>query len=86
MSKTEIIVIHESIAQSWARDLSTLALFSGMIGIGIALDSSAMQWVGAIIAFGAMWARVSGASRKMSTAEARNRLDEIDAALAEEQR
>lgn len=53
MSKKKLIVIRrqESVLVSWTRDASTLALVVALIGIGVVLDSSAMQWFGAIIAF-----------------------------------
>ena len=48
--KTEFIVINESVFKSWSRDASTFVLFSGLIGIGIVAESSAMQWAGLLIA------------------------------------
>lgn len=51
MKKNKIIIIKESAIESWLRDASTLALFVVLIGIGIFLESSAMQWIGAIIGF-----------------------------------
>ena len=80
MSKPEIIIVHETPAQSWKRDASSFALFLAIIGVGVALNSAAMQWVGAIIAFLTL---IGSAIHmrdkcKMSIAEARKRLDEIE--------
>lgn len=77
-TKTEIIVIHEGVAKSWARDASTFALAVGLIGLGWALNSSAMQWVGAFVWFVTMMAKARGVRKNMTVAEARQRLDEIE--------
>ncbi|WP_434733738.1 hypothetical protein NL154_05560 [Rhizobium sp. YTUHZ044] len=77
--KTEVkfIVITESIFESWARDASTLALFASLIGIGIALDSSAMQWTGAVIGFIATTARAAGKAKKLTKEQAIRFIQEI---------
>lgn len=53
MSKvTRIIVMRqESVALSWARDASTFALILATIGVGVFLESAAMQWLGGVLAF-----------------------------------
>lgn len=75
----QIIVVHETIAQSWARDASSFALFTGLIGVGTLLESSAMQWVGAIIGFGVIAVRASGLAPRMTIDQARHKLNEIEA-------
>jgi hypothetical protein len=45
----QFILLHETALQSWARDAGTLATIVILIGLGVALDSGAMQWVGAIM-------------------------------------
>lgn len=81
MSKHEIIIIHETPLQSWKRDASSVTGFVALIGIGWLLDSSAMQWVGAILGFlfiiGAAFKL--GRDNRMTVEEARKRLDEIEA-------
>lgn len=82
MSKSpELIVIHETIAKSWMKDASTLALFLALIGIGVFLQSSAMQWIGAIIGFVTILVTASGlkAKSRKTIAEARQYLDELEA-------
>lgn len=76
--KTEIIILHETVLQSWARDASTFALFAALISLGVFLESSAMQWVGAAMAFMVVCARASEI-RRLSIAQARQYLDEIEA-------
>lgn len=82
MSKenSSVILVHETALNSWMRDASTFALFSGLIGIGVVLDSSALQWCGAIIAFITIGMRGSGKAPRMSIAEARAKLDELERA------
>jgi hypothetical protein len=76
---TQFIVITESIFQSWARDASTLALFVSLIGIGIALDSSALQWVGAFVGFTVIMARAAGKAKKLTKEQALRFIQELDA-------
>lgn len=76
--KTEVIVIHETVLQSYLVDSSTFLLFAALIGVGVYLDSSAMQWVGALIGFITMAGRISRLNR-MTIEQARKRLDAIEA-------
>jgi hypothetical protein len=76
---TQIIVITESTLQSWARDASTLALFVSLIGIGIALDSPAMQWVGALVGFITITARAAGKAKKLTKEQAISFIQGLDA-------
>lgn len=83
MSKpNEVIIIHETVIQSWVRDASSVVMFVALIGIGVYLQSGAMQWAGAIIGFITIIGRAGGYSHrnKMTVAQARKRLDEIEAA------
>lgn len=83
-TRPDVIIIHETVAKSWFRDLSTFALFAGLIGIGWLMGSSAMQWMGAIIAFLTIAVKASGAQAKSrkSIAEARQFLDDLEAGHA----
>ena len=80
---TAIILVHETVWQSWARDAGTFLLFASLIGIGIAADSDAMQWIAAIMAFITTFARSSGNVERLSVEEARAKLDAIEAASNE---
>lgn len=77
-TKIEVIVICESVLQSWARDIVTVALFLALIGIGWLIGSAAMQWVGAIVAFITVWQRATARVRRLSIAAARDKLDELE--------
>lgn len=76
-----ILIIHEAVRDSWLKDAGTFAMVLALIGIGIALDSAAMQWVGAIMAILAVMHRASEFRRQntFDVADARARLDEIEA-------
>lgn len=76
--KTEFVVVHESIIQSWLRDASTLALIVASIGIGVLLDSAAMQWLGAVLAFLVIVGRGLGSVKRMTKDEAKKYLDSLD--------
>jgi hypothetical protein len=78
-SETKFIVITESVFESWARDASTLVLFVALIGIGIALDSSAMQWTGAVVGFITTTARAAGKAKKLTKEQAVRFIQELDA-------
>ena len=85
MSKSnEVIILHETALQSWARGASSVVMFIALIGIGVYLDSSAMQWVGAILGFLVIIGKtISHQNRsKMTVEQARKRLDEIEAGSA----
>ncbi len=77
-TEPEILVIHETVAKSRLRDLGTFVWVSAIIGLGVVLDSSAMQWFGAIVAFIILLNRARGAVRRVDVAGARKLLDEIE--------
>lgn len=76
-----VILVHETALQSWARDAGTFATIAGLTATGVLLDSAALQWVGAIMGFCAVFARSSGVVQRsrMTVAQARAKLDEIEA-------
>lgn len=76
-----VILIHETILQSLARDAGTFATIAGLVAIGIVVESTALQWIGAIMGFLTVIARSSGAVQRsrMTVAQARTKLDEIEA-------
>lgn len=86
MSSTapDVIIIHETVAKSWLRDLSTFTLFVALIGLGIILDSGAMQWMGAIIGFITIMVKAAGVQKKnrKTIAQARAFLDDLEAGRA----
>lgn len=78
MKSPEIIIIRETWWESLLRDAGTFCLFMALIGIGVLLNSSAMQWVGAIVAFITIIISSAKMGSKMTVAEARQKLDEIE--------
>lgn len=48
-AKPTILVLHETVIQSWVRDASAYTLTLTVIGTGWALDSTAMQWMGFLL-------------------------------------
>ena len=82
MAERQIIFIKENARESWLRDTSSVFSFVALIGIGVVLDSSAMQWVGAVIGFFVILERSNRLfkSNRFTIEEARKRLDEIEAA------
>jgi hypothetical protein len=67
--ETEIMLVSETVAQSWLKDGS---------GTGWFLDSSALQWSGAFVGFLTLALRSSGKVPRLTIAEARERLDELE--------
>ena len=68
---TQVVILRETWAKSIASDAGKALSFAVMIGLGVYLDSSAMQWVGGGLFFLAMMSR---AMRK--TADGRMSIDE----------
>jgi hypothetical protein len=83
MSDRHIMIIHETVAQSWMRDASSVAGFVALIGIGVWLDSGAMQWTGAILGFLVIAGRMQRVwkDNRYTIEQARKRLDEIEAEM-----
>lgn len=50
MKQPEIIVLHETVMQSFVKDAITFAMVFSLVGVGVLLDSVAMQWIGGIMA------------------------------------
>lgn len=79
--KPIIMIVHESITQSWLKDLGTYATVAGLIGTGAMLGSVTLQITGAIMAAIVM---IAQAGRKhnvqecFTVEEARAVLDQIE--------
>lgn len=80
MSKSEIIVIRESTSESIIRDCVSAGTLIGLIGVGVVLDSQAMQWVAGIMWM--LWMLARGLrimkDNRFTIEKARLRLDEIE--------
>lgn len=81
MTKTEtkIIILHETVLQSYLVDSSTFLLFVALIGVGAYLDSGMLQFIGGLMGIFTICAR-SMRHNRMTIAEARKRLDQLEAA------
>lgn len=80
MNKPTVIILHETVLQSLARAAGTFFMLAALIGLGVLLQSVALQWVGAIMGF--IWLVAKGIrhGRGVSITEARKRLDELESA------
>lgn len=76
--KEKYVYLHETVFESWARDASTFALAAALMAPGVYLQSTPMQWVGAIIFFVALFYRTSRTVKRMSFDEARKFLAQAD--------
>jgi hypothetical protein len=79
---TKIMLLRESVLESWASDASTFALFTALVGIGWLLGSEPLQWVGALIGFFTISraAHRFGQKKIFTIAEARAELDRLEKA------
>lgn len=78
---TKIVLIHETWAESFLRDATTVAAFLFLWSVGHFTESPAMEWVGVVIGCGFLFARALALiDQKMKTRmtpdEARAWLDE----------
>ena len=79
MSKQDIIVVRESPMESLVSDAGTLVMFFAMIGLGVWLESAAMQWTGAVVFFIGIIGMAEVRLTSMTIDQARAKLDEIEA-------
>lgn len=80
MTENTIIILKEPLMDSIAADLVTLATFSAMIGLGVYLQSTAMQWTGAVVFFMGTIGMEAHRREHLTIAQARAKLDQIEAA------
>ena len=66
MAEQTIIVIEEKPVESIIRDTYSIVSAFVLIGIGVYLGSWAMEWFGFLMAIVVIFARASGARKKMS--------------------
>ena len=78
---TEIVLVYESLWDSLVTSFFTYGGLVVVIGLGVYLESSAMQWAGFIFVALGIWGRAAAVlskNRCTSIAQARQRLDEIE--------
>jgi hypothetical protein len=79
---TEKIDLNVTHARNWRYTAVFYALLFGLIGLGVFVDSAAMQWAGFVVAFLALVGMAATAEKRnkgLTIAEARKRLDELEA-------
>lgn len=76
-----VILLRETWWHSLIKDAGSFAMVAGLACVGLLHDSTALQWVGAIMGFLWVMARGSEAMRKAKCTipEARAKLDELEA-------
>jgi len=79
-TRTEIIVIKETLPERLASNAITFAFFVAFIGVGWLAESAALQWVGAILGFITLYRRASNSIARLTIDEARAKLDELERA------
>lgn len=85
-SKAVVIIVHESVRESLARDLGTFCVFAAFMALGVLVGSEPMQWVGAGLASIAVLRATLGMSDRRTPQQARAKLDEIEGLKAPEAR
>lgn len=78
MTSPTVIILKEPLLSSIASDLFTLAMFAAMIGLGVYLQSTAMQWAGAVVFFISTIVMAAARGSRLTIAQARAKLDEIE--------
>lgn len=72
------IAIYDNRGSVLLDNLSTFAVFVSIIGIGIFLNSSAMQWIGAICCFLIIMAKSERLTKNFTVAEAKAYLEMLE--------
>ena len=81
LEKTHFVLLHETVRESWLRDLGSFCSVTALWSMGYFAESPALQWVGVILALVLIWSRAANKMRKtmkfrMTPDEARRFLDE----------
>lgn len=72
--KKLVVILHETVAQSWMRDLGSFGMALALVGVGWWAGSAALQWVGAIVFFLLMFAKKGGIALRLTPQEAADHL------------
>lgn len=83
MTDTEVIIIRESLGESIAKDVASVAALTAAVSLGVWLESSAMQWIGGVLWIIAIVSRLLRLlkDKRMSIEDARAFLDELEERL-----
>jgi hypothetical protein len=74
-----IIVVHESITESLVKDAYTCVALVASVGVGVYVDSQALQWIGGLLFM--LTVAMSATKQRYTIDGARKRLDELEAEL-----
>ena len=77
MTEKIIIIIRESVRESWLIDAGTFAMLVSSIGIGVLIDSYVLQWIAGFISILAIFSRAMNKSKRLTIDEARILLDSM---------
>lgn len=67
---TTIVLIDDKLSHSIMADTYTIFSFVVMIGLGVYLQSAAMQWIGGLLFLAAMFSRGSKRIKRLSESDA----------------
>lgn len=79
--KTQVIIIRETIWESMISDGFTFLMVLALVGVGIMVNSIALQFIGVIIALFLGLTMFMSQDDKMTIEQARAKLDEIERGL-----
>lgn len=81
MSETEVIIVRETLRESIAKDVFSVAALTAAVSLGVWLESSAMQWIGGVLWILVVVSRLLRLLKdnRMSIEEARAFLDKLEA-------
>lgn len=77
--KRTIIILRESVVGSLFRDAGSFCVVAGLIGVGVWVGSTAMQWAGFVMGAFYIMARGSKVANHLTIPEARKLLDKLEA-------
>jgi hypothetical protein len=66
MKSPDVILVVESVKQSIIKDTFTFVMVTSLIGIGVFLESTAMQWFGAFMAMVGILGAIKKYSQKQT--------------------
>jgi hypothetical protein len=82
MSETKIMIVHETVRDSYISDAGTFGALLISIFVGWLLDSQALQWIaGLMFIIGVLFRSLRGMKYHYTVASARAELDRIEAGI-----
>ena len=76
---TEVIIINETVWESWQKDIVSFGSLIICIAVGVYLDSSALQWIAGFMFILMLLTRALAQTKRLTIPQARKRLDELEA-------